>query len=765
MIFVLEDLELWDIVEAVVPPIPVTAPVLVAEYRKWNNKAKRTIFDAVRDHIIPHLTGKAHAYEMWASLCKLYESSNENRKMVLHDRLRGIHMLKDESVTSFLSRYTQIRDELGAVGEVVEPNSLVRQALNSFTKPWGPFVRGIVYREALSAWERMWDDFVQEEIRLASEASGQRQQQTGQGEEDLALWAKGKKKVGRGGRQGPKTGGQPQKSGGAESSSGQGRDMSKVKCFVCNKFEHYAGQCSNKKKKKGGTTAITEETDFQTQFQKECVFHACCSSIEFSPHIWYIDSGASSHMTGVREHFSDLRGVEVRIDISLGDNRVVTVAGIGTVSFRRENFPPISFTDVLFVPGMKKNLILVSTLQDRGLEVSFRGTEVLIYPRGSSIDSEQVIGVREGDLYRLLFQPLLALVASSDSSGQLCELWHRRMAHLHHGALGGLGEVVTGVPQINIEHQDVCRGCALGKFAKASFPSNDSRSVGILDLVHTDVCGPMSRNSLSGCEYYLTFIDDYSRKTWIYFLKAKSEVFAQFQEFRALVENQSRKRIKVLRSNNRGEYSSRQFVDFCAQHGIRRQMIVPYNPQQNGVAERKNRAITDAARSMMHDQSFPLYLWAEACATAVYLQNRSPHRILGKMTPEEAFTDRRPDVKHIRIFGCSTFSHVPSERRTKLDPTAQQGILVGYSEVSKAYHIYIPPLRKVVVSRDVRFEEDKAFARSLESRGGVEDDVEFPDAVSEGAQPQWLGTPVSGVTGSPCTASGSQSEHVQSDGA
>jgi hypothetical protein len=163
---------------------------------------------------------------------------------------------------------------------------------------------------------------------------------------------------------------------------------------------------------------------------------------------------------------------------------------------------------------------------------------------------------------------------------------------------------------------------------------------------------------------------------------------------------------------------------------------------------------------MLHDQSLPLYLWAEACATAVYLQNRSPHRILGKMTPEEAFTGRRPDVEHIRIFGCSTFSHVPSERRTKLDPTTQQGILVGYSEVSKAYWIYIPPPRKVVVSRDVRFEEDRAFARSLESSRAVEDDVELPVAVSEGAQPQWSGTPFSEVTGSPCTASESQAQHV-----
>jgi hypothetical protein len=293
MVFVLEDLELWDIVEAVVPTIPVTAPVLVAEYRKRNNKAKRTISDGVRDHIIPHVTGKAHAYQMWASLCSLYESSNENRKMVLHDRLRSIRMLEDESVTSFLGRFTQIRDELGAVGEVIVPNSLVRQALHSFTKPWAPFIQGIVAREALPTWERMWDDFAQEEIRLASESSGQRQQQSGQGDEELALWTKGKKKTGRGGQQGPKTGGQLQRSGGgAESSDGQGnsqrRDMSTVRCFACGEMGHYAGQCPKKKKKKqqDGSAATAEEIEFSDQFARECAFITTLSTITPSSISW-----------------------------------------------------------------------------------------------------------------------------------------------------------------------------------------------------------------------------------------------------------------------------------------------------------------------------------------------------------------------------------------------------------------------------------------------------------------------------------------------
>jgi hypothetical protein len=162
----------------------------------------------------------------------------------------------------------------------------------------------------------MWDDFVQEETRLVAEASGQRQQQqqSSQGDEDLALWTKGKKKVDRGGQQGPKFGAPPQ-GGGGESSSGQKRDMSKVKCFVCKKMGHYVGQCPNKKKK-GGTAATAEEAEFQTQFERECAFLICCTSVETAPSIWYINSRDSSHMTGVREHLTDLRDIEVGMEIA-----------------------------------------------------------------------------------------------------------------------------------------------------------------------------------------------------------------------------------------------------------------------------------------------------------------------------------------------------------------------------------------------------------------------------------------------------------------
>jgi transposase InsO family protein len=188
----------------------------------------------------------------------------------------------------------------------------------------------------------------------------------------------------------------------------------------------------------------------------------------------------------------------------------------------------------------------------------------------------------------------------------------------------------------------------------------------------------------------VTFIDDFSRKTWIFFMKTKDEVFSQFQEFRAQVENQTGKKIKVLRSDNGGEYTSNDFKDFCKEVGIKRELTVSYNPQQNGVAERKNRSIIGSSRAMIHDQEFPMFLWEEACNTTVYVQNRSPHRILGDKTPEEAFSGVKPEIGHLRIFGCPVYIHVPVEKRTKLEPSGQKGIFVGYNETSKAYMIFIP---------------------------------------------------------------------------
>jgi len=212
-------------------------------------------------------------------------------------------------------------------------------------------------------------------------------------------------------------------------------------------------------------------------------------------------------------------------------------------------------------------------------------------------------------LYKLQFDSHYALASSNGTRD--CELWHGHVAHLQHGALRILGKIVTGMSSFTTKHHEVCKGCFLGKYARAPFPKSDSRFKGILDLIDIDFCGPMSSLSIGGkFRYYITFIDDYSRKTRIYFLirKNSQEVLKKFQEFKVFVEAQIGKRIRVLRFDNGGEYTSHAFKRFCVEARIKREMAVPYTPQQNGVSERKNRAIVGAAKEMSHDQNLPKFL-------------------------------------------------------------------------------------------------------------------------------------------------------------
>jgi transposase InsO family protein len=197
-----------------------------------------------------------------------------------------------------------------------------------------------------------------------------------------------------------------------------------------------------------------------------------------------------------------------------------------------------------------------------------------------------------------------------------CELWHRRLSHK---VLPYVCKAVIGLPELKVDHEGICNGCAQGKNIKNHFPKRDNKEKGVLELIHSDVCGPMPSSSIGGYVYYVSFIDDYSRKTWVYFFKSKDEVFSKFKEFKALIENLFERKIKILKSDNGGEYTSKEFVNFCKYVWIKRELTTPYNPQQNDVVERKNITIMEVVKTMIHDQDLPMCLWAEAAMAVVYV--------------------------------------------------------------------------------------------------------------------------------------------------
>jgi len=284
------------------------------------------------------------------------------------------------------------------------------------------------------------------------------------------------------------------------------------------------------------------------------------------------------------------------------------------------------------------------------------------------------LGFRVDSLYQVGGSPLGAM--SCDISLQ-SELWHQRFAHLHYKALPDVRKMVTGMPEFKVEYEGVCQGCFEGKHTRGPFPSSDSKTTDILQLIHSDLSDAMPVNSLGGYLYYIIFMDDFSRKACIYFLKKKDKVFSWFCSFEALVKNQTGKKIKILRTDNQTEYESNEFKNYCREAGNKRETTTAYTPEQNSVAERKNRSIVEATRAMLHDQSLPKFLWLEAANTVVYVQNRYPHQALDSKTPEEVFTDKKPDVSHFRIFGSPVYFHVPKEKRSKLDASGKKRNICG----------------------------------------------------------------------------------------
>ena len=209
-----------------------------------------------------------------------------------------------------------------------------------------------------------------------------------------------------------------------------------------------------------------------------------------------------------------------------------------------------------------------------------------------------------------------------------------------------------------------CSGCVAGKMHRKPFPAvGEIRSSQKLRLVHSDVCGPMHTESIGGAKYFLTFIDDYTRCCSVYFMKHKSEVFDKFKEFEAVTTNDNGKKIGTLQTDNGGEYMSTEFHDYLKEKGIRHELTVPDSPQQNGVAERMNQTLIESARLMIRHAGLPNTYWAEAISTAAYVRNQMPMTAIKEnKTPYERWYGRKPDVSHLRVFGCIAYAHVPDDK-------------------------------------------------------------------------------------------------------
>ncbi|GKV33525.1 hypothetical protein SLEP1_g42028 [Rubroshorea leprosula] len=464
-----------------------------------------------------------------------------------------------------------------------------------------------------------------------------------------------------------------------------------IECFRCHKYGHYRSECRTNLNR-GESSNFAEHNE---KNDDSSILMVCHPKEVSKKNVWYLDTGCSNHMCGDKSAFSDL-DESCQDKVKFGDNSTIAVKGRGKVTIRAKDNSIQTISNVMYVLDLKSNLLSLGQLQEKGYEILIKDGVCQI--RDSKLGLIAKVKMTGNRLFPLYLQ-----------TTNLSSLQQKKM--------------VNGLPHFDSPSK-ICEICMVNKQHRDSFPKDRSwRAKQVLDLVHSDLCGPINPTSNGGKQYFITFVDDYSRKTWVYFLQTKSEALAAFKNFKVLAENEVGRSVKVLRTDRGGEFNSKEFANFCESNGIKRQLTTAYTPQQNGVCERRNRTIMNMVRSLTSKSGLPKEFWPEDVNWSVHILNKSPTSPLPDLMPEEAWSGRRPAVNYFRIFGCIAYAHVPDQKKSKLDDKREKCIFLGVSDQSKAYRLYNPLTKKVIISHDVMF--DEASTWSWTEKSGQQIPVDF----------------------------------------
>ncbi|CAH2104034.1 unnamed protein product [Euphydryas editha] len=637
-----------------------------------DKKARAKIIMTIDPSLYTHIKNEKTVRDLWGKLKSLFDDSGFTRKISLLRSLISIRLETSDSMTSYVNQLVETAQKLKGTGFEIQDEWIGSLLLAGLPEKFSPMIMAIEHsgiKISSDAIKTKLLDMSSDFIEVNSEGAfitkpkrGKMHSKTSNNETQLSVsnvndTFKNKKKV--------------------------------IRCYKCKKVGHYKNQCN-------------------TQNEKTNAFSAVFMSSEFNRNDWYVDSGASCHLVANENMLSNITYKPIIKDIIVANQTSVRVKCSGDLNlttFVKGTEYDIKVDNVLCIPNLTTNLLSVSRIVEKGNRVSFNKHGCYIYNAQNDCIGEACL---ENNMYRLnIVKSKLILAAAVQTSSTT---WHRRLGHINsndlekmrHGAVEG----VIYQDKCDISKMS-CVVCCEGKQARLPFLNSSSKTNSVLELVHADLCGPMENKSLAKSRYYLLFVDDYSRMCFVYFLKTKDETFKFFKEFKELVENQKSTKIKILRSDNGGEFCSAEMENYLKENGIVHQKSTAYSPEQNGLCERYNRSIVEKARCLLFDAQFDKQLWAEAVNTAVYLKNRSPVASLDKnTTPYEMWTGSKPNLSHLRVFGSPVMVHVPKERRKKWDKKAQKMYLVGYPDNVKGFRLYHSESRKITISRDVVVMED-----------------------------------------------------------
>lgn len=729
----------WDAVEPSDPKVAVED--------RTDKVALAAIYQRIPEDLLLALAEKKTAKEAWDSIkimCEGAERVQKAKVQTLKAEFESLTMKDTDQLDDFFMKLVGIVTNIRSLGEKMEESYVVKKLLRAVPSKFLQIASTI---EQFGNLEEMTVEETIGRLKAHEERVRGTGSDTNSGQLLLTQEEWQKRNSGRNSERGRGRGsfrgrGAHQHRGGVGGRGNQGktddnsrsktagRDRSKLKCFNYNAYGHFAAECRRPKREKDhkdqkqevnltqikddeSALLLTERSEPERKLvllNERSVFPRLTTSgdSKMQSSIWYLDNGASNHMTGDRTKFKTL-DESVAGEVKFGDGSSVVIKGKGTIAFKCKNGEEKLFQEVYYIPDLCSNIVTLGQMSEEGNRVVLDGEYLWAYDENGVL----LMKVKRSSnrLYKIALEESQQMCLLTKTE-EISWTWHARLGHVNFQAMSLMQEkdMVTGIPKL-VQPKQVCSGCLMAKQTRKPFPSQSSFTAkSVLELVHGDICGPFSPPTPAGNRYFLLFVDDFSRAIWVYMLKSKDEAFDVFKKFQALVENGSgEKKIKILRTDRGGEFCSSNFTTYCEEAGILRHYTAPYSPQQNGIVERRNRTVVSMARSFLKEKQMPLYFWGEAVRHAVYVLDRLPTRALSGCTPYEAWSGKKPDLGHLKTFRCLAHMKVPSVHTTKLDDRSRVVVYLGKEPGTKAHRLYDPQSKRICVSRDVVFEESKSW--------------------------------------------------------
>ena len=737
--------EVWDVVSGTTP-----RPAAAADQPAWDKKdveAQAILVPTLDKHQTNHVYSCATSKEMFDRLKDVNSDSSSLNKQHTLTSFLNYKIGSDQPIIRCYLDIEELARNLNEMGVAIDETTVVTKIVSSLPDDFLAFKK---------AWDSVPDTsqtmrMLLSRLRKEELEAKQKEKVTEESAQKSAAFAASSRQNGSK----KQRGGQHQHVQQQLKHSERNRRTDELKkrtnCSKCGKLGHWYMECRSEESDRGKGQRPSGSRNGNGNFQGRGgnqyssgnrtinsggyqhgnanqsknagskAFMALNSQPGTTSHAWISDSGATQHITGLKNWYEEYTEFENPKSVSLTDHNVAEALGVGTVqveAYMQGVWESVTISNVLYIPGAV-NLFSESQMAQKGYVIVRDQEKTIFYHNGETPGPEAWY---KDQMYVMNFRPVEFQALSARTSTS--KLWHDRMSHINIQYLreSVKKNAITGIDLNELADDLNCEECHVGKETRKPFPPvKQKHNTKPGEMIHADLSGKMPVPSLRGSNFFLLLKDNCTGFRTVYFIKHKTETAACIKDCVRTLECQTGNKVKTIKSDNGTEFVNLELKQYFSEMGIVHQTSAPYCPESNGRVEREMRTLKDTARTMMQQSGVPEFLWAEAIATTVYIHNRVLDKQSPTLTAFEQVFGKKPSMEHVRTFGCTAYAQVPKETRRVWDPKGKKHILVGYDSNSAKYRLYDATKRIIVTARNVSFLESKEKYATVSFQGHSSD--------------------------------------------